>query len=177
MKEKMQEAQNPIEGFLILISHITSHFLRKIDAFELELHDLLWKIKKRNNVEILNRVAGADQELLVWKNLIIPIMEIRMALQEAFEEEVTEGKQYKLAKTRLDRAMFLIRAYEEEIDALLDFEGLVSSHRGNEIVKTLTVITTLFTPTMALGAIWGMNFEHMPELSWKYGYLFSDVLI
>ncbi|WP_281175132.1 CorA family divalent cation transporter, partial [Domibacillus robiginosus] len=100
-----------------------------------------------------------------------------MALQEAFGEEITEGKQYKLAKNRLERAMFLVRAYEEEINSLLDFESLVSAHRGNEIVKTLTVITTLFTPVMALGAIWGMNFKHMPELEWKLGYLFAGGLI
>ncbi|WP_050184400.1 magnesium transporter CorA family protein, partial [Domibacillus robiginosus] len=177
MKEKMKEAQSPIEGFLVLISQITSHFLKKIDVFETELHDLFWKIKKRNNVKILDRVAWADQELLIWKNLIVPVMEIHMALQEAFGEEITEGKQYKLAKNRLERAMFLVRAYEEEIDSLLDFESLVSAHRGNEIVKTLTVITTLFTPVMALGAIWGMNFKHMPELEWKLGYLFAGGLI
>ena len=32
-------------------------------------------------------------------------------------------------------------------------------------MKTLTVITTIFTPVMALGALWGMNFKHMPNLS------------
>ncbi|MCI2256223.1 magnesium transporter CorA family protein [Domibacillus sp. PGB-M46] len=177
MREKMHEAQNPIEGFLVLVSHITSHFLKKIDAFELELHDLFWKIKKRNNIKILDQVARADQELLIWKNLIVPAMEIRMALKEAFGEEVTGGKQYKLAKNRLERAMFLVRAYEEEIDSLLDFESLVSAHRGNEITKTLTVITTLFAPATVLGAVWGMNFKHMPELEWKLGYLFAGGLM
>lgn len=177
IKEKMQEAQNSIEGFLVLISHISTHFLKKIDAFELELHDLFWKIKKQNNIKILDRVAGADQELLIWKNLIVPVVEIRMALKEAFGEEVSEGKQYKLAKNRLERAMFLIRAYEEEIDSLLDFENLVSAHRGNEITKTLTVITTLFAPATVLGAVWGMNFKHMPELGWKLGYLLAGGLM
>lgn len=177
MRGKMHEAQNPIEGFLVLVSHITSHFLKKIDAFELELHDLFWKIKERNNIKILDRVARADQELLIWKNLIVPAVEIRMALKEAFGEEVTEGKQYKLAKNRLERAMFLVRAYEEEIDSLLDFENLVSAHRGNEITKTLTVITTLFAPATVLGAVWGMNFKYMPELEWKLGYLFAGGLM
>ena len=44
-------------------------------------------------------------------------------------------------------------------------------------MKTLTVMTTIFTPVMALGALWGMNFKNMPELEWKYGYLLSFVLI
>ncbi|GKU83608.1 magnesium transporter CorA family protein [Niallia sp. NCCP-28] len=177
MKEKMNQVQNAVEGFLLLISEITTQFLKNIDMFELELHDLFWKIKKRNNIKILDKIAGADQQLLLWKNLLIPVVETRMAIKEAFGEEITEGKQYKLAKHRLERAMFLVRAYEEEIDSLLNFENLVSAHRGNEITKTLTVITTLFAPASVLGALWGMNFKHMPELEWTFGYLFAGALM
>ena len=177
MKKKMNQVQNAVEGFLLLISEITTQFLKNIDMFELELHDLFWKVKKRNNIKILDKIAGADQQLLLWKNLLIPVVEVRMAIKEAFGEEITEGKQYKLAKHRLERAMFLVRAYEEEIDSLLNFENLVSAHRGNEITKTLTVITTLFAPASVLGALWGMNFKHMPELEWTFGYLFAGILM
>ncbi|OLN21571.1 hypothetical protein BTO30_13875 [Domibacillus antri] len=177
MREKMNLSETPIEGFLVLLGEIMSHFLMEIDKFEIRLRDLLWDIKERNNTKILDRTANADHELLIWKNLIIPMMEIRMAVGEAFGDEAMEGTQYKRTKRRITRARELIREYEEEIDALLDLENVVSTHRGNEIMKTLTVITTLFTPVMALGAVWGMNFKHMPELEWKYGYLFSGVLI
>ena len=177
MKKKMNQVQNAVEGFLLLISEITTQFLKNIDMFELELHELFWKVKKRNNIKILDKIAGADQQLLLWKNLLIPVVEVRMAIKEAFGEEITEGKQYKLAKHRLERAMFLVRAYEEEIDSLLNFENLVSAHRGNEITKTLTVITTLFAPASVLGALWGMNFKHMPELEWTFGYLFAGILM
>ncbi|WP_046181005.1 magnesium transporter CorA family protein [Domibacillus tundrae] len=177
MKEKMHHSETSVEGFLVLIGEIMTHFLMEIDKFEVKLRDLLWEIKERNNTSILDRAANTDHELLIWKNLIIPMMETRMAVEEAFGDEVMEGKQYKRTKRRIERSRTLIREYEEEIDALLDLENVVSTHRGNEIMKTLTVITTLFTPVMALGAIWGMNFKHMPELEWKYGYLFSGTLI
>lgn len=177
MKEKMHHSETPVEGFLVLLGEITAHFLMEIDKFEVKLWDLLWEIKLRNNTRTLDQTANADHELLIWKNLVIPMMEIRMAVEEAFGDEAMEGKQYKRTKRRIERARSLIREYEEEIDALLDLENVVSTHRGNEIMKTLTVITTLFTPIMALGAIWGMNFKHMPELEWKYGYLFSGILI
>jgi magnesium transporter len=177
MKEKMNHSETPIEGFFVVLAEILTHFLIEIDKFEERLRDLLWGIKERNNVKVLDKTAHADHELLIWKNLIIPMMEVRMVVDEAFGDEVMEGIQYKRTKRRIMRARELIREYEEEIDAILDLENVVSSHRGNEIMKTLTVITTLFTPVMALGAIWGMNFKHMPELEWKYGYLFSSVLI
>jgi magnesium transporter len=44
-------------------------------------------------------------------------------------------------------------------------------------MKTLTVITTVFTPIMAFGALWGMNFKDMPELEWRFGYILSIALI
>jgi magnesium transporter len=40
----------------------------------------------------------------------------------------------------------------------------------NEVMKLLTVITTIFIPLTFIAGIYGMNFEHMPELTWKYGY-------
>lgn len=177
MKEKMHQSETAIEGFLVLIGEIMTHFLKEIDKFEVRLRDLLWDIKEHNNTNTLDRTANADHELLIWKNLIIPMIEIRMAVEEAFGDEVMEQPQYKRTKRRITRARELIREYEEEIDALMDLESVVSTHRGNEIMKTLTVITTLFTPVTAFGAIWGMNFKHMPELGWTFGYLFAGVLI
>lgn len=177
MKEKMHQSETPIEGFFVLIGEIMNHFLKEIDKFEVLLRDLLWDVKDRNNIKTLDRVANADHELLIWKNLIVPMIEVHMAMEEAFGDEIIERPQYKRTKRRITRARDLIREYEEEIDALIDLESVVSTHRGNEIMKTLTVITTLFTPVTAFGAIWGMNFKHMPELEWKFGYLFAGVLI
>jgi magnesium transporter len=44
------------------------------------------------------------------------------------------------------------------------------SNRLNEVMKVLTIIATLFMPLTFLAGVYGMNFEHMPELKWQYGY-------
>ena len=87
------------------------------------------------------------------------------------------GEMFECTYKRIDRALVLLREYEHEMDSIINLEEVISSHRGNEIMKTLTVITTIFTPIMALGALWGMNFKHMPELEWQYGYAWSIILI
>nr|WP_263327013.1 CorA family divalent cation transporter [Neobacillus sp. Marseille-Q6967] len=46
----------------------------------------------------------------------------------------------------------------------------INSFRMNSIMKTLTVITTIFMPLTFIAGIYGMNFEKMPELEWEYGY-------
>ena len=40
----------------------------------------------------------------------------------------------------------------------------------NEVMKVLTVIATIFIPVTFVAGIYGMNFQHMPELGWRWGY-------
>lgn len=46
------------------------------------------------------------------------------------------------------------------------------SYRMNTVMKVLTIIATIFIPLTFIAGVYGMNFEHMPELSWKTGYFF-----
>jgi magnesium transporter len=49
----------------------------------------------------------------------------------------------------------------------------VVANRTNDIMKVLTVLSTIMLPLTVIGGIYGMNFDHMPELHWRYGYLFA----
>ncbi|HZG73847.1 MAG TPA: magnesium transporter CorA family protein [Chondromyces sp.] len=177
LKKKIKTAENPIEGFFVILGMIVNGFLYYIDEYEERLHKLLWDIKRQNDLDTLNKISLSRHELLVWKNLLIPILEIKMAIEEAFGEEFRNGKEYIRTCRRIERGRALIKEYQGEIDSMLDLENVVSTHRGNEIMKTLTVLTTLFTPVAAWGALWGMNFEVMPELKWKLGYLVAIIII
>jgi magnesium transporter len=44
------------------------------------------------------------------------------------------------------------------------------SNRLNSIMKVLTIIATIFMPLTFITSLYGMNFKHMPELQWEYGY-------
>ena len=46
----------------------------------------------------------------------------------------------------------------------------VNQNRMNAVMKVLTIIATIFIPLTFVAGIYGMNFEHMPELKWKWGY-------
>ena len=49
----------------------------------------------------------------------------------------------------------------------------LNSHQTNNVMKVLTIITSIFAPLTFIAGIYGMNFENIPELTWKYGYFFS----
>ncbi|WP_082036077.1 magnesium transporter CorA family protein [Bacillus sp. B-jedd] len=176
MRVQMGNCDNALEGFSVLLGEITTSSLIEIDPFEVRLNDLFWKVKKENSIGILEEVYQCRHELLVLKHLMIPLKEIKIAMEEAFAEKASGKAEYKRTCLKIERGFNVINEYQAEIDTLIKLEEVVSSHRGNEIMKTLTVLTTLFTPITALGALWGMNFRNMPELEWKYGYVFALAL-
>ncbi|RDU36811.1 hypothetical protein DRW41_12240 [Neobacillus piezotolerans] len=177
LKEQMGHGENALEGFSVLIGEMTTSSLLEIDPFEVKLNDLFWKVKKENSTGLLEKIYHARHELLVLKHLMIPLQEIKIAMEEAFGERASGKPEYKRTSLKIERGFNIANEYQTEIDTLIKLEEVVSSHRGNEIMKTLTVLTTLFTPITALGALWGMNFRNMPELEWKYGYLFAIALV
>jgi magnesium transporter len=173
----IDRTENPVDGFLIFLGELMNEMLYEIDQFEAALKTLIWSVRKRNETSLLEKIYTQRHELLVWKNLLIPIKELKMGIEEINLNEVSEGDIFKTTCKRIERAVELLNEYEHELDSIINLEEVISSHRGNEIMKTLTVITTIFTPVMAFGSLWGMNFKHMPELEWKFGYIMSVILI
>lgn len=175
--KQMEQAEDGIEGFFIILGEILLNYLKKIDEYEERLHELLWRMKEQNNLEILEEIYENRHELLIWKNLLIPITELKFIAKEAYGKEIQERAEFSRVVTRIDRVQSLLSSYQHEIDTMINLEEVVSTHRGNEIFKTLTVMTVLFTPVMGWGALWGMNFKFMPELEWKFGYAIAVGLI
>ncbi len=63
-----------------------------------------------------------------------------------------------------------IDAFRESLSAMHDVYLSSVSNRMNEVMKVLTMFSALFIPLTFLAGIYGMNFEYMPELKWRYGY-------
>ncbi len=66
--------------------------------------------------------------------------------------------------------MDVTETYRELCADLRDFHLADISYRSGEVMKTLTVIATLFMPLSFIAGFYGMNFEYMPELKWQLGY-------
>jgi magnesium transporter len=80
--------------------------------------------------------------------------------------------------------MDTLENYRDAGSDLRDYHATSISNRMNETIKVLTIISTIFMPLTFIAGIYGMNFHrrpdaptNMPELDWKYGYLFSLALM
>jgi magnesium transporter len=75
--------------------------------------------------------------------------------------------------------MDIVETYREIASGLVDVYISSVSAKLNEIMKVLTIIATIFMPLGFIASLYGMNFDrsisswNMPELGWRFGYLFS----
>jgi len=66
-----------------------------------------------------------------------------------------------------------VNVFKDEVSGLLDLHMSSVSNRMNNVMKVLTIVSTIFIPLTFIVGIYGMNFDHMPELKYKYGYLIT----
>ena len=75
-----------------------------------------------------------------------------------------------------DHLQFVLEAIEicrETLSSLVDLYYSNNDLKMNNIMKRLTVVSTIFIPLTFLVGVCGMNFQFMPELGWKYGYMYA----
>jgi magnesium transporter len=65
----------------------------------------------------------------------------------------------------------VVESLRDVLSGLQDLYISITGQRMNEIMKVLTIIATIFIPITFVAGIYGMNFELMPELKWRWGYL------
>jgi magnesium transporter len=63
-----------------------------------------------------------------------------------------------------------VETYRDVAGSTLDIYLSAQSNRMNQIMKQLTAVATIFMPLTLISGIYGMNFRHMPELEWPFGY-------
>lgn len=131
-------------------THEDEEILEKISAFE----DLNMKIRENltDKQRILTSMLKSAVDRIATDEVIIMLKDIKSLIEHtAFNFE------------RLD--------YLQSI-----FVGMLSIEQ-NKTVKIFTIINVIFLPPTLIASIYGMNFHFMPELSWKYGYVFSIALM
>jgi len=112
------------------------------------------------------------RDLLSIRRAIWPTRELLSTLTRDTQAFVTETTRVYLRDCydHAVRIIDLVEMYREVSTALMEVHYQRASNRLNEVMKVLTIITTLFIPPTLIAGIYGMNFEHMPELKMTFGY-------
>lgn len=155
----------------ILVDRYTSLIL----GLEPRLETLEDEMFENPNDEILAELIGYKGQLKKLRR----IFTYHKSLFEILQRDTTPGIPDELTHNINDvyehqeRANSLAQLYYELASDLIDGYISLASHRLNQIMKLLTIITAIFVPITFIAGIYGMNFEHIPELHYHYGYFIA----
>jgi len=165
-------------GYHVLVSLLETRVEYDADMIE-ELTDQITSLSKTLNTE-----DDLDQDILIQiKDMQEKVMIIRQNIMDK-QRVVSNLLKSSLVPTDLVQRLTMvikdinslfeyIRFGFDRLDYLQDtFLGLVNLQQ-NKIIKIFTVVSVIFMPPTLIASMYGMNFKYMPELDWKYGYLFS----
>lgn len=124
--------------------------------------------------EILLTIQRLKKELIHIRRYVSPIREVMAAMLRSESELIREKTQIYLrdVSDHAIRIIELIESYKDILSSLMDIYISSVSNKMNEVMKVLTVFASIFIPLTFLAGIYGMNFEYMPELKWKFAYPF-----
>ncbi|GMX60404.1 magnesium/cobalt transporter CorA [Paenibacillus elgii] len=77
----------------------------------------------------------------------------------------------------ISRVVDSLDVFRESLTGLLELQMSIKSDRMNEIMKTLTIISSIFLPLTFIVGLYGMNFKNIPELSWNFGYAYVWIVM
>ena len=155
-----------------LLDAIVDQYFVVLERMGDSLEDLEEQVIEEPDQETLEAVHELKGELLFVRRAAWPVRELVNALQRAESELVAEGTDPYLRDV-YDHAVQVIdttETYRDLVSGLVDLYMSGVSNRMNEVMKVLTIIATIFIPVTFVAGLYGMNFQWMPELQWRWGY-------
>ncbi|HEY4176384.1 MAG TPA: magnesium/cobalt transporter CorA [Kofleriaceae bacterium] len=162
-----------------LIDRAVDRYLPVIDQLDAEIetleNDVLDKAGTPQGSRVLRRILGFKRTLQDLRRMGIHQREILLRLSRGdFDEIPPEAIPFfRDVYDHFLRINDIAEGYRDLVTSALDAYLSVQSNRMNEVMKTLTLISTIMLPLTFIAGVYGMNFDHMPELHWKYGYPFA----
>lgn len=164
--------RSPFSAAYMIIDGLVDQYFPCVYAVEDEL-DELEKLGGSESVEMLmNQVFDLRGRLLKLRRTIVPMRDLmyRILNSQHIQGEIEPRAHFADIYDHLLKLSEMIETDREMTADLRDSYISLNSNRMNGIMKTLTVITTVFMPLSFIAGVYGMNFVYMPELQWDYGY-------
>jgi len=155
-----------------LLDLVVDHYFIVLDNFGEKLEDLETELLNNPDKTILSKLHRLRRETLLLRRTVYPLREM-IGRFEKLEEPLISNSIKIFIRDLYDHTVKVIENIEvlrDMTSGLLDLYMNTTSNKMNEIMKVLTIMTSIFIPLTFIAGVYGMNFTNMPELQHKYGY-------
>lgn len=135
----------------------------------MELFQDLDKIKPEP--EFVVKIEESKQDLMILKKSLLNLKEVLVQL-ENWQDKEFHNHYFNLLKEKINFIVDDVDFDLQQLESNLNLIFNLQSHKLNEIMKMLTILSAVFIPLTFLAGIYGMNFQNIPETQTQYGYFF-----
>jgi magnesium transporter len=169
-------SRSPINLALKIFHSSCGSYLQQLFECESHLESIEDEFQKSGNDKMMKEITAHRSQLVKIRRTFNYHVSVGDTLKTYLEDEETnlitvkELHMVNDLRERLDRLLSLSQMYYDICGDLINGYMSITSHQLNATMRVLTVITALFVPLTFLAGIYGMNFDNIPELKFKYGY-------
>jgi len=180
LRDRIRTAKGRIRGlgsdYLLytLIDAVTDHYYSILETIEDKIEDLEDNLfNGQSHSELSQQIQALKREILKIRRAIFPLREIISRIEKTDHILILDKTlhYYRDIYDHIIQVSENIDIYREMTWGLMDMYMTAISNRMNEVMKVLTIIATIFIPMTFITGVYGMNFEYLPELKYKYSYL------
>ncbi|HXA01325.1 MAG TPA: magnesium/cobalt transporter CorA [Cytophagaceae bacterium] len=120
----------------------------------------------------LKVLYGLKREMIYLRKSVWPLREVINKMEKGETELLLPATQIFIRDVydHTIQVIDTVESYRDVLASMVDIYMSSISNRMNSVIKVLTIISTIFIPLTFVAGVYGMNFDYMPELKWKYGY-------
>ena len=161
-----------------ILDHLVDDYMPLLDELDEHLELLEDRVLEKPTPEILSELIEQKHMLMALRRIISPQREIinRLSRDDYTMIDRQSRIYYRDIYDHLVRIQDLSESLRDIVSGVMDIYLNSTSMRLNEVMKALTVVSTIFLPLSFVAGVYGMNFHYMPELAWRFGYLFVWVI-
>ncbi len=158
--------------FYALMDVVVDNYFVLLEKTEENIETLDDEVISNSDKSQVEKIYNLKNQLLRLRKLIWPLREIFTELLRE-EPELIHPTMVPYLRDLLDHTIFIIESIDlqrEITNGLMETYLSMVSNKMNEVMKLLTIIATIFIPLTFIAGIYGMNFQYMPELGWRWAY-------
>lgn len=155
-----------------LLDAVVDHYFTVLEHLGDQVESLEDELIDAPGPTTLARIHHFKREMLMLRKAVWPLREVLSRLSRD-ESELISAETRLFLRDVYDHVIHVIDTVDtirELLASMLDLYMSSVSNRMNEVMKVLTIFATLFMPLTFIAGVYGMNFEVMPELEWRFGY-------
>ncbi|GEK35474.1 magnesium/cobalt transporter CorA [Kurthia sibirica] len=155
-----------------IIDKIVDNFFPMIYNIEDHLNTIEDKLDYKNSVALMNDVFDLRNDLLHLRRTVLPMRDLLYSILSSKRLQLVPQEQAYFGDVHdhLVKLTEMVESNRELTADMRDSHMSMNAIRMNNIMMTLTIVSTIFIPLTFIAGIYGMNFINMPELEWHYGY-------